>query len=700
MVNSNNPYIPQVERFTASSEFHYLGDFFRDNEFYCPYGEGTEEHLEFWKDVKNKCIYGMTNSAGISITGPHFFYLNFCPIQLQKEDKNTGIIRKAYDFPRFVDLDYEYFWMVQYCRLNQKSLIAVKGRRQGWSYKGAAIAANEYTFVRESKSIIGAFLSTYSENTIGMVTEYLNHIAEYTPFGHIRNPDLKTFFKSQYQKIVNGVKVTAGYKSSVEALTFKDRPAVAAGKSCSILLLDEAGLFPNITESWGYTEPLIKDGSSYTGTAIIYGSSGDMDSGSKYFYEMFTNPRNYNMLEFEDPEDPSKMIGYFSSATKGRWGICKNPNSMWYKQPMVDENGNSNQEAAFDDLMWVREQTKGGLDPKALHLATTQFPVTWKEAFLRNKGAIFASPEMHDWLGILETTPAIRENKKVGELYFDSEGKLLFRPNPDLHEITEFPVGRKEQDGEYKGVDGAIVIYEDPETVNGIIPHGLYIAGCDPYDMDKSGTNSLGSFFVYKRFYSANKTHDIIVAEYTGRPQFADTFYENCRKLCIYYNSKVLYENMLKGFKGYFEQKNCLQYLYEQPAIIKDIVKDSRVSRGYGIHMQRGQNGSSGIKDTCELYLKDWLYTERHEADGKKILNLHTIRNIALLKELLAYDMEGNYDRVVAFMLCILQAKDIHRIHLNEQLNNPNNNQLSYLESIYKRNTMQRSNFKSPFITR
>jgi len=126
---------------------------------------------------------------------------------------------------------------------------------------------------------------------------------------------------------------------------------------------------------------------------------------------------------------------------------------------------------------------------------------------------------------------------------------------------------------------------------------------------------------------------------------------------------------MLKGFKGYFEQKNSLHYLYQQPSIIRDIVKDSKVQRGYGIHMSRGSNGSSGIKDTCELYLKDWLYSERDDVDGNKILNLHTIKSIALLKELVAYDITGNFDRVIAFMLCILQTKDLHKIHVESMSN-------------------------------
>ncbi len=648
----NNPYVLHIDKFENTSEFCYLGEYFKKHGTYTHLPEGTKEYISFWKDIKDKCIFGMTNSKNIKITGDNFFYLNFCPILSQTEDEETKRKKKTYNFPRFVDLDYEYFWMVDYCKLNEKGLIAVKGRRQGWSYKGAAIVGKEYTFFKESRSIIGAFLSTYSQGTMNMVIGYLNHISTYTPFGHIRNPDLKDYFVSQYLKDVGGVKVSSGYKSSVEVFTFKDRPAVAAGKSASIILLDEAGLFPNITESWGFTEPLIKDGSTFTGVAIVYGSAGDMDSGSKYFYEMFTTPRKYNMLEFPDPEDPAKMIGFFSSSTRGRWGVCKNPTSPWYKQPMVDENGNSNEEAAYDDIMYIREQAKGGLDANTAHLVITQYPTTWKEAFLRSKGAIFASIEMLEWLSKLETTASLYDDKKKVELYFDGDNKIKAKLNPDLNDIISFPLGREESK------TGCIVIWEDPITNP---PYGLYVGACDPIDQDSAETSeSLGSFFIYKRFYSANQSHDILVAEYTGRPERADEFYENCRKLCIYYNAKCLYENQLKGLKAYFETKNSLQYLCEQPQIIKDIVKNSQVNRGYGIHM------TQGIKDQCEIYTKQWLYDERDGDNGNKILNLHTIKSIPLLKELIAYDREINCDRAIAFMLCILQCKEMHKIYISE----------------------------------
>jgi hypothetical protein len=646
MIN-DNPYIPHVDTFTSTKEFSYLAEFFNEQGMYTNKVPGTIEYMDFWKKVHDDCVYGITNSAGVTITGAHFFYLNFCPILGHNE--KTG--KKSKIFPRFVDLDYEFFHMIEYCRLNQKCMTAVKGRRQGWSYKAAAVCSHEFTFYPDSRAVIGAFYSNFSQNTMNMAVDNLNFLNANTEFRKQRNPDLKDYVMARYQADIGGVKVWKGYQSSVKAISFKDNPTAAVGLSANWLILDEAGVFNNIVDSYGYTEPLIKDGNIYTGVALVFGSSGDMDSGSKYFYEMFTNPAKYNMLEFDNPDNPGNKIAFFSSAAKGRWGICRDPKSQWYKKPMVDSDGNSNIEAATDDILFERTSKKNSMDSKALHNITTQFPLHWKEAFLRNKGTVFASIELLDWLGKVETTESINQDKKKGELYFDSESKIKFRINPDLIDITNYPLGKEEPK------EGCVVLWEDP--INNP-PYGLYIAGCDPYDQDKATTSeSLGSFFVYKRFMNNGHTYDQIVAEFTGRPNRADDFYETCRRLCIYYNAKCLYENQLKGLKIYFEQKNSLHYLCEQPAIIKDIVKNSNVNRGYGIHM------SEGIKDQCEIYVKQWLYEEREDIDGQKIMNLHTIKSIPLLKELVAYDREVNTDRVVAFMLCILQSKELHKLHLD-----------------------------------
>lgn len=1041
---ADNPYIVCVDYFKNTKEFSYLAEQYNRTGLYTSTIPGTIEYLEFWQDVRDKCLNGFVNSCNQKITGQHFFYLNFCPILGLNE--KTG--KKSKIFPRFIDLDYEFFHMVEYCRLNQKSLVAVKGRRQGWSYKAAAICTHEFYFYPDSKAIIGAFYSTFSQNTMNMVIDNSNFINTNTEFRKQRNPDLKDFIKARYQATVGGVKVWKGFNSEVRAISYKDNPTSGVGLSANWLIMDECfgkgtkilmsdrtiknieditmgdyvlrpdgsfgkvvntntgtddlfkitqsrgidyvvnskhklileqrakikgyndgiilvtpsefldkgkylkrttfgikpieslvfkkqeilidpyylgiwlgdgdksktsivvntetdieikdfiyehalqnnykilegncsstekcktyttqfeyykqnpfldifkkenlhynkhipnkylfnteeirlqvlaglidtdgwvrkvsdtkctyylgtsyknlledyvflirslgfevncrtrpekktkfnnkiintkesyiiaisgeiskipvkvkrkkltnyvqttkknlsrieveslgigeyfgitleaiketdswlmledfsivhncGVFNNVVDAYGYSEPLIKDGSTYTGVALLFGSSGDMDSGSKYFYEMFTNPEKYNMLDFEDPFNPNSRVGFFSSATKGRLGLCLNPESKWFKKPMVDEDGNSNYEAAQHDIDFLRAKAKHGLDPKAIHNITTQFPCTWKEAFLRNKGNVFGSPEMLEWLGHLENTPSLRGQAQKGELFFD-EGLVKWRPDNDLIHITDFPLRKDPKSGESFSTNGCAVIWEHPEKYeNGEIPNYLYVIGIDPYDQDKSESGSLGSAVVYKRFYRADRTYDIIVAEYTSRPDTAEEFYEVCRKLCIYYNAKALYENQLKGLKVYFEQKNALRYLCEQPGIIKDIVKDSRVQRGYGIHMNRGTNGASGIKDQCELYLKKWLYEEvSGEVEGSKQLRFQTIKSIPILKELIAYDRDINTDRVIALMLCILQTYELHRIHV-EELSSITDTSTNYLEKFYQKGLrLNRSN--------
>jgi hypothetical protein len=325
---------------------------------------------------------------------------------------------------------------------------------------------------------------------------------------------------------------------------------------------------------------------------------------------------------------------------------------------MVDDNGNSNIEAATDDISFDRDNARGSSSASKLHDVITQFPLTYKEAFMRSKGNIFSSQEMHDWLGKLETSKHLRDEAQTGEIIFDTEGKIKWKLNPNLHQIVDFPLKSEDER------TGAITIWENPDMETSQIPYGLYLAGNDPYDQDNSESGSLGSMFVYKRFYRADKIHNIIVAEYTGRPDFAEEFYENSRRLCIYYNAKCLYENQLKGLKAYFEQKNSLHYLYEQPQILKDIIPNSKVSRGYGIHMTKE------IKDQLELYLKKWLYEQR-EIDGKTLMNLHTIKSIPLLKELIAYDRDINTDRVIAFMCCILQTHELHKIITESEVGKP-----------------------------
>ena len=235
--------------------------------------------------------------------------------------------------------------------------------------------------------------------------------------------------------------------------------------------------------------------------------------------------------------------------------------------------------------------------------------------------------------------PDVRQRPKDG-CFFSNDLDYIYLQIKDIKEST------------YTGT----VYNFDCETHSFISP---YCTGhnCDPYDHDESTTSSLGSTFIYKRFQSFEEYYDIIVAEYTGRPDSAEEYYENVLKLLKYYNARLLYENERKGLYAHFAIKGYDYMLANQPDIISDIISTTKVQRKKGIHMTKA------IKDWGEREIRDWLNEEY--APGHK--NLEKIMSIPLLQELIAYNDKGNFDRVIALMMVMLYKKELHNVHVKEK---------------------------------
>lgn len=141
----------------------------------------------------------------------------------------------------------------------------------------------------------------------------------------------------------------------------------------------------------------------------------------------------------------------------------------------------------------------------------------------------------------------------VGQLVQNKDGQVEFKITND-EPIRSFP-----HDANNKQ-KGALEIFQKPERdKDGKVLPNRYIAGADPIDNDASETMSLYSIFVLDLFT------DKIVAEYTGRPAFADEGHEMLRKLCLYYNATACYEQNLKGIYAYFQKTRCLHLLCDTP---------------------------------------------------------------------------------------------------------------------------------------
>lgn len=273
--------------------------------------------------------------------------------------------------------------------------------------------------------------------------------------------------------------------------------------------------------------------------------------------------------------------------------------------------------------------------------------ITPQEACLEFGGNIFPKKELQEQLATIRTNKHLSNHKQIGDLIWEKDGTLKWVIKK-FGDITHYPL-KKDDDP-----TGSIVIWEHPVKD---APIGLYILGVDPYDHDQSGTNSLGSTFVYKRFQDFENYYDIIVAEYTGRPSTAEEYYENLRKLAVYYNGRIMYENERKGLFPYFTAKHCDYLLADQPDIISDVVGNSKVQRKKGCHMNKQ------IKQWGEGLIKDWLNEE--QAPGKK--NLHNILSEPLLEELISYNDTGNFDRVMALMQVMIYREQLYNVKVKEK---------------------------------
>lgn len=623
---------------------------------YCQYPQGTSEYFKYWDEQLDRCTNGYTADDGDFISGYNYFYLNFCPIQriiytITDNPDGTTRTKKTRDlqFPDFYDYDYYFFLAVEQAETEGKHLCALKSRRKGYSYKNAAMACRNYYLFAGSKTYIYASNKQYltEDGILTKAWDYMDFIDKHTAWGKKRSVNTTMrkragfFTKDEY-----GNEIEGGYKSEIIGVTLKDNPDVVRGKAGKLIIFEEAGSFSELGAAWQIARPSVEQDGAAFGTMIAFGTGGDEDSHFETLKDMFYNPDGYNCLGFEniwDETPTNKPCGFF---------IPQYTNMDFRdddgKRIYMDEDGNTIYKKSVEYILTERKKViENATNSVAVDRYVAEHCITPQEACLEFGGNIFPKKELQDQLARIRTNKQLTNHKQVGDLIWDADGNIKWVIKK-LGDITHYPL-KKDDDP-----TGSIVIWEHPVKD---APIGLYILGVDPYDHDQSGTNSLGSTFVYKRFQDFENYYDIIVAEYTGRPSSAEEYYENLRKLATYYNGRIMYENERKGLFPYFTTKHCDYLLADQPDIISDIVGNSKVQRKKGCHMNKQ------IKQWGEGLIKDWLNEE--QAPGKK--NLHNILSEPLLEELISYNDTGNFDRVMALMQVMIYREQLYNVKVKEK---------------------------------
>lgn len=388
---------------------------------------------------------------------------------------------------------------------------------------------------------------------------------------------------------------------------------------------------------------------------ITHNTGGSMDSDFEGLKDIFYEPDAYNCLPIENIWDEGAIepCGFYV------------PDYYNFGEEYMDKDGNSNVKGAIKYGLIERDKiVKSSSDRTSIDRYIAEHSFTPMEASLQISTNIFPKAELIKHLSFIRTNKSVQSFKQVGKLVVDEYGILKWEQSARPKDLTKYRLDPSMDSS------GEIVIWEHPVENP---PHGLYIASCDSYDFDQSGSGSLGSVFIYKRFQKFESFYDILVAEYTGRPEKAEMFYENVKKLLMYYNARLLFENQNPGILTYFRNNKVDYLLADQPDIIDKIIKNSTVHRAKGIHMTKE------ISLFAEGLIRDWLITVR--SDGK--MNLHTILSEPFLEELIAYNDKGNFDRVSSFKILMLYKEDLFNTKVNEKRDS-NRTNILFEQGIYR----------------
>lgn len=655
IIDLANPHILEDMDYFRPTALHYqkYGTFTNLR----PNSNPNSEYGKWLKQEIHRCWDGyIRESDGEWVTGYMYFYLNYCPIMLSKIRGGSKQADRVFDFPEVWEGIYWRFHYIDQMRNgglynnfdggNHGAELARRGASK--SYSLGSIAAHNFilgenkTASKKINTVITAYQKEYliKDGTLNKFLSMADFCAENTQFPRKR---LKSSIQDMiwimgYKDIDTGVE--KGTHNTVLGVSSKDDESKMRGKRAHILV-DEFGTFARLIDAYNVWLPSVQEGDIVFAMIYLCGTAGDSESDFAGAQEIMYNPKGYNMYALPNVYDRNNQgrpyFVFFFPGYINRKG-CYN------------ENGVSDVIKALIEIFLNRYRIKyNSTDPNTIIKTIAEIPITPSEAIIKTGVNMFPVTDLSERLGQLDSNPREYDDVYVGELLIDKSGKVDFKPS-SKQPIRDFP----HKDNK---IEGAVEIYKMPEKdKSGKVFDNRYICGNDPYDDDSSDTMSLGSMYILDLWT------DTIVAEYTGRPVFAEDFYEICRKMCLFYNARMNYENNKKGLFAYFSKMNCLYLLSDT----LDFLRDKDMIKGYGYgNKSKGVNATAPINAYARNLLRSWLLkpvpmVQTIDGEEKEVMipNLYRLRSRALIKELILYNSEGNFDRISAMGMLMLLRED------------------------------------------
>ena len=646
-------------------------DFKRNGKMYTRAPEGSREYIDYWEMQEDRCLNGYT-VGGITITGRHYFYMNFCPINRainamgDPSMKDARIIQKDVDLPDFYETSYEWYRFKHIAWyggtfMGVKSpgglhISCAKARGAGWSYMEAADACYNYTFFNGAKSYFFAGIEKYLTedgvmNKVGVMLDHINeHCSWWRKLRLKKNTPLH--YKASY---LDDRGVEKGSMSEIIGIAVDD-PNKVRGKRGMKITFEEGGSFRNLKKAFITSLGSMKDGSYLYGQMTVLGTGGEEGPGIEGLEEIFYEPEQYGMLAFPNIYDEGMehtKCGYFVPVFRT-------------DRRYMDQDGNVDTHGAIQEQLKERELKGKARDKKTLDNYIAEYPFNPREAFKRLANNPFWTERIDRQITRIENDASLQGNIiRHGKLIEDPEKGVMFVESTDVAPILNYPHTHEDN------LEGCATMYEAPHRLSdGTVPDDMYELVFDPFYNDEADDQtSLFHFWVWKTVNPYTTAwEDLPVFEWAGRPNDLNTAYENLFRATKLYNCKAQGEiaGGGKGVLDYARTNQLLHKIHFEPEIVAKQDKEIDPS---GRNRKYLMNMPTETKKMGLTYLVQWHKRIRGlNQQGQEIYTIDNVYSLPFLREMRKFDGKKNADRISSAIISRFMVKEkVHKQAAAEQ---------------------------------
>jgi hypothetical protein len=604
----------------------------------------SAEYKPFFDFHREICLNGCMMN-GVYINPFLYWHLNIWHTEVDVIDERGRIYQK-YANPLLRDNEWVVTNEIDRAQQEKRGLVILGIRRFAKSVIEASYIGWGATFDENSQNVIAGL----NAPDIKLITDKLDKGLNFLPEAW-RWQRVEDNWKNQ---VTLGIKTKGGERIPFSQILIRNldegnNEEAIAGTKPRKLIIDEIGK-GNFLRGFQAAVPGFTTPYGWGCSPILTGTGGDMKRFMDAKTLMF-DVDNFNFLTYNNEKDEKRVHGLFISY-KYRME-AKEPSTLgaYLNQPADSDLHNvsmlvSNEQKAKETTESNLERLKKAGDRVAYLKEKMYYPIEVDDIFLNEDTNIF------DIEAAKRQKFRLQQQERTGTpvILFHDEDRIKHEFT-DKQPITNFPL----KNSDLK--DAPVVIYEFPMENP---PYGLYVAGVDPYRQGQAAySTSLGSVYIYKRMHdiTSEKYQDMFVASYCARPDKKETWEEQARMLIKFYNARTLCENDDISFIEYMKAKGDAHYLEKQPDWLKEIVPGTTVRREYGVH-----RSSDKIRDYLHNCLKKYMEEVIHretDADGnvtKEFRGVSKIFDPMLLEEIIQYNDQGNFDRIIAAELAIAQA--------------------------------------------